>query len=48
MKDAKKESTFIEREWNECIEGEYDEDGFFITPNGSFWDHDDVYFNRQG
>ena len=48
MKDQKKESTFIEREWNEDIEGEYDEDGFFLTPNGSFWDPDGVYFNRKG
>lgn len=40
--------TFIEREWKEDIEGKYDEDGFFITPNGSFWDADYVYFNRQG
>jgi len=40
--------TFIEREWNEDIEGKYDEDGFFITPNGSFWDQDYVYFNREG
>ena len=39
---------FIEREWTEDIEGEYDEDGFFVTPNGSFWDQDYVYFNREG
>ena len=28
--------------------GEYDEDGFFTTPNGSFWDMDGEYFNRFG
>ena len=39
---------FIEREWTEDIEGKLDEDGFFITPNGSFWDQDYVYFNREG
>ena len=39
---------FIEREWTEDIEGHYDDDGFFITPNGSFWDPDYVYFNREG
>ena len=39
---------FIEREWNESIEGSLDEDGFFVTPNGSFWDSDKVYFNREG
>ena len=40
--------SFIEREWTEDIEGHYDDDGFFITPNGSFWDQDYVYFNREG
>ena len=39
---------FIERVWSEEIEGKLDEDGFFITPNGSFWDQDYVYFNREG
>ena len=28
--------------------GELDEDGFFITPNGSFWDMDGEYFNHYG
>ena len=42
------EKKFVEREWNENIEGELDEDGFFTTPNGSFWDPDYVYFNREG
>ena len=46
--EEKKNSNFVEREWNEEIEGELDEDGFFITPNGSFWDPDYVYFNREG
>ena len=39
---------FVEREFNDFIEGEYDELGFFNTPNGSFWDPDGVYFNREG
>ena len=39
---------FVEREWNDQIKGELDEDGFFTTPNGSFWDPDYVYFNREG
>ena len=48
-KDEKKEEKkFIEREWTEEIEGHLDDDGFFITPNGSFWDPDYVYFNREG
>ena len=41
-------SKFVEREYNEDLEGELDEDGFFYTPNGSFWDPDYVYFNREG
>ena len=40
--------NFIEREWTEDTKGEYDDDGFFITPNGSFWDPDGVYFNKDG
>ena len=39
---------FVEREWNESIKGELDEEGFFYTPNGSFWDPDYVYFNGDG
>ena len=29
-------------------EGKLDEDGFFRTPNGSFWDMDGEYFNHYG
>ena len=48
-KDGKKdEKKFVEREWTEDIEGHLDDDGFFITPNGSFWDPDYVYFNKEG
>ena len=32
----------------EDIKGTLDEDGFFTTPNGSFWDCDGEYFNRFG
>ena len=28
--------------------GEFNEDGFFTTPNGSFWDMDGEYFNHYG
>ena len=41
-------SKFIERKYHDGLEGELDEDGFFTTPNGSFWDPDYVYFNREG
>ena len=47
-KDKNEEHIFIEREYEEGLEGELDEDGFFYTPNGSFWDPDYVYFNREG
>jgi hypothetical protein len=30
------------------IKGNLDSDGFFRTPNGSFWDPDGEYFNRFG
>ena len=40
--------TFVERIFNEDVQGEYDDEGFFNTPNGSFWDPDGVYFNREG
>ena len=39
---------FVEREFSDNIEGEYDDEGFFNTPNGSFWDPDGVYFNKEG
>ena len=39
--------TFIERQWTEETKGDYDNDGFFVTPNGSFWDPDGVYFNKD-
>ena len=49
MADNDKNSkVFIERELNDEVEGEYDEEGFFNTPNGSFWDPDGVYFNKEG
>ena len=35
-KPSFKKDDFIEREWTEDTKGEYDKDGFFITPNGSF------------
>ena len=48
--DQKKttKKTFVERIFHDDLEGEYDDEGFFTTPNGSFWDPDGVYFNREG
>ena len=47
-KEASNKKTFVERIFHDDIEGEYDDQGFFNTPNGSFWDPDGVYFNREG
>lgn len=30
------------------VEGGYYENGFYISPEGSFWDDDGVYFNKHG
>ena len=43
-----KSKKFIERKFNNDLKGELDDEGFFITPNGSFWDPDGVYFNKKG
>ena len=48
MGDNKDKKVFVERELNDDVEGEYDDEGFFNTPSGSFWDPDGVYFNREG
>lgn len=34
-KNSHHNQKFVEREWTENTKGVYDEDGFFITPNGS-------------
>jgi hypothetical protein len=39
---------FIEREFEEVEGGVYQEDGFYVTPEGSFWDIDGDYFNKYG
>ncbi len=41
-------SVYNEREFTEVEGGVYIEEGFYVTPNGSFWDPDGVYFNRDG
>lgn len=43
MNKAKENRPFVEVEG-----GKTDENGFYRTPNGSFWDVDGVYFNREG
>lgn len=39
---------FIDKPFKECKGGYYDNNNFYITPNGSFWDPDGVYFNNEG
>ncbi|MCQ2819831.1 MAG: hypothetical protein MJ252_21410, partial [archaeon] len=36
------------RSRNKDTQGKLDDDGFFRTPNGSFWDPDGEYFNKDG
>lgn len=45
---APKKEEFFERPFEEVEDGVYDERGFYITPNGSFWDEEETYFNREG
>ena len=46
--EVKNEKKFVKRIFHDDIEGEYDDEGFFNTPNGPFSDPDGVYFNRKG
>lgn len=39
---------FKDRSFEEVPGGKYDDEGFYRTPNGSFWDPSKVYFNREG
>ena len=51
MENTKNQNLKITKERrikNKDTKGELDEDGFFRTPNGSFWDCDGEYFNRNG
>ena len=42
------EKTFIDKPFKESEGGYYDENNFYISPDGSFWDPDGVYFNKEG
>lgn len=39
---------FTERPFEEVEGGCYDDYDFYYTPNGSFWDADGIYFNKEG
>ena len=39
---------FPERTKEEVEDGYIDDRGFYTSPNGSFWDDDQTYFNRLG
>lgn len=41
-------NEFFERPFEEVEGGYYDGKGFYCTPEGSFWDENGVYFNRDG
>ena len=38
----------VKRKRDPFIKGKLDNEGFYRTPNGSFWDPDGEYFNRNG
>ena len=42
------EKPFCERPYEEVEDGYIDDRGFYTTPNGSFWDDDQTYFNHLG
>lgn len=42
------EKPFCERPFEEVEDGFYDDRGFYTTPNGSFWDDEQTYFNHFG
>ncbi len=39
---------FVERSFNEADDGYFDEEDFYHTPEGSFWNNEGDYFNRFG
>ena len=43
-----KEIPFYDRPFEEVEDGFIDDRGFYTTPNGSFWDEDNNYFNHLG
>ena len=42
------EKIFCERPFEEVEDGYIDDRGFYTTPNGSFWDDEQTYFNHLG
>ena len=40
--------SFCDRPFEEVEDGYVDDRGFYTSPNGSFWDDDQTYFNRLG
>ena len=42
------EKPFCDRPYEEVEDGYIDDRGFYTTPNGSFWDDDQTYFNHLG
>ena len=46
--DEENENIFFDRPFEEVEGGYIDDRGFYVTPNGSFWDEDHNYFNHFG
>ena len=49
LKEEKEmDKPFCDRPFEEVEDGYVDDRGFYTTPNGSFWDDDQTYFNHLG
>ena len=49
LKEEKEmDKPFCDRPFEEVEDGYVDDRGFYTTPNGSFWDDDNTYFNHLG
>lgn len=46
--DGNLDSNFKEREFEEVEGGYYDGNGCYVTPDGSFWDENGIYFDHMG
>jgi hypothetical protein len=48
LENGQMEIGFIDRPFDHVDGGFYDGRGFYCTPEGSFWDENGTYFNKEG
>ena len=48
IENEEENKPFCDRPFEEVEDGYIDDRGFYTSPNGSFWDDDQTYFNRLG